>query len=548
METPRWARGLGAMLLGAALLVAPGARADEPEDLNKPAPTAHEGDHPAKADDHHDGKHEPGAKAEAKGEPKDGEAKEPKDGKGAEGAAKAGADEGDMSPAEEKAGEEAAASHDPAKYGAFIRSLLPKIKEKVLGKIEAKMEKSQEAKMERLSGVLGWVSMAGFLLLLMPIFLAKKYPGKLGLLFKTSAIAAFASVIVMNLFAGIVLLLKNVQGALAKFTNPQIKIVEAALDGIGDSADHLISFGPQLIQPTLDQLSSSDEPVPVALLQNVQKIAKDAEPFLTAAKWFKGMLWIFDYLPLVMTTVAIFLFLVGAKPMLVELIKLPGRAASGENTEGVVKEAFRKVWRELLATLCLIVLLVVVTLLSGELLALAVRPAVENFLNTFFVDVIYVQTPNASTGLIFGSLVGTVIFLVLNVMVVLLSTGFFLGKAHKIFQQRFQEKVPLSVHKKFWGWGTLSLLWAQLFPVVFVLGAEPLVEKLLEKGFAKEEPNWSVILLGGSAVFVLGFVVTFWALRGLKGLAFLKKYDLKAAKEASIPPPALPYGEPTPAE
>lgn len=549
METPRWARGLGAMLLGVALLAAPSARADEPEDLNKPAPTAHEGDHPAKADDHHDGKHDKPAaeKAEAKdGDAKDVKAKDAKDGEAA--AAKTGADEGDMSPAEEKAGEEAAASHDPAKYGAFIRSLIPKIKEKVLGKIEAKMEKSQEAKMERLSGVLGWVSMAGFLLLLMPIFLAKKYPGKLGLLFKTSAIASFASVIVMNLFAGIVLLLKNVQGALAKFTNPQIKIVEAALDGIGDSADHLISFGPQLIQPTLDQLSSSDEPVPVALLQNVQKIAKDAEPFLAVAKWFKGMLWIFDYLPLVMTTVAIFLFLVGAKPMLVELVKLPGRAASGENTDGVVKEAFRKVWRELLATLCLIVLLVAVTLLSGELLALAVRPAVENFLNAFFVDVIYVQTPNASTGLIFGSLVGTVIFLVLNVMVVLLSTGFFLGKAHKIFQQRFQEKVPLSAHKKFWGWGTLSLLWAQIFPVVFVLGAEPLVEKLLEKGFAKEEPNWSVILLGGSAVFVVGFLVSFWALRGLKGLAFLKKYDLKAAKEASIPPPAMPYGEPTPAE
>ncbi len=529
----RWAGKLGALVLGAALMVAPKVRADEPEDLNKEAPAAAAPAHEAK---------EPSAEAKAHDPVK-------KDGdEAAPAPAKAGPEgEGDMSPAEEKAGETAAASHDPEKYAAFIRGILPKIKEKVLGKIEAKMEKAQEAKMERLSMVLGWVSMLGFLLLLMPIFLAKKYPGKLGVLFKTSAIAAFASVIVMNLFAAIVMLLKNVQGALAKFTNPQIKIVEAALDGIGDSADHLISFGPQLIQPTLDQLSSSEESVPVALLENVQKIAKDAQPFLAAAKWFKGMLWIFDYLPLVMTTMAIFLFLVGAKPMLVELIKLPGRAAAGENTEGVVKEAFRKVGRELLATLCLIVLLAVVTLLSGELLALAVRPAVENFLNTFFVDVIYVQTPDASSGLIFGSLAGTVVFLVLNVMVVLVSTGFFLGKAHKIFQQRFHDKVPLSAHKKFWGWGTLALLWAQVFPVVFVLGAEPLVEKLLEKGFGKDEPNWTLILLGGSGVFVLGFVLCFWAFRGLKGLAFLKKYDLVAAKAASVPPPPMPFGEPTPA-
>ncbi len=534
----RWASKLGALVLGAALLVAPGARADEPEDLNKEAPAAAAPAHEAKEADK--------APAKNDGEKKDADKKDGEEATST--AAKAGPEgEGDLSPAEEKAGDTAAASHDPEKYAAFIRGILPKIKEKVLGKIEAKMEKAQEAKMERLSMVLGWVSMLGFVLLLMPIFLAKKYPGKLGVLFKTSAIAAFASVIVMNLFAAIVLLLKNVQGALAKFTNPQIKIVEAALDGIGDSADHLISFGPQLIQPTLDQLSSSEESVPVALLENVQKIAKDAQPFLAAAKWFKGMLWIFDYLPLVMTTMAIFLFLVGARPMLVELIKLPARAAAGENTEGVVKEAFRKVGRELLATLCLIVLLAVVTLLSGELLALAVRPAVENFLNTFFVDVIYVQTPGASSGLIFGSLAGTVVFLVLNVMVVLLSTGFFLGKAHKIFQQRFQEKVPLSAHKKFWGWGTLALLWAQVFPVAFVLGAEPLVEKLLEKGFGKEEPNWTLVLLGGSGVFVVGFLFCFWAFRGLKGLAFLKKYDLVAAKAASVPPPAMPLGEPTPA-
>jgi hypothetical protein len=294
-------------------------------------------------------------------------------------------------------------------------------------------------------------------------------------------------------------------------------------------------------------MSSSEESMPVALLGNVQKIAKDAAPFIAVAKWFKGMLWIFDYLPLVMTTIAIFLFLVGARPMLAELTQLPARAAAGENTQGVVKEAFRKVGRELLATLCLIFVLAVVTLGSGELLALAVRPAVENFLNTFFVAVIYVQQPNASSGLIFASLIGTVIFLVLNVMVILVTSGFFLGKVHKIFQQKFQEKVPLSAHKKFWGWGTLALLWALTFPVLFVRGAEPLVQKLLEKGFAKEEPNWTLILLGGSAAFVVGFLVTFWVARGVRGLVFLKKYDLAAAKAASVPPPPMPMIAPTPA-
>jgi hypothetical protein len=440
--------------------------------------------------------------------------------------------EGTLSKEEEKEGEAAAKTHDAAKYAAYIRSILPKVKERALEKIEKKLQASQEAKMATLSTVLGWVSLSGFLLLLMPLFLMKKYPGKFKVLMKSSAIAAFSSVLVLNLFAAVIMLLKNAQGALAHHTNPQLKIVEAAIDGLGDSADQLVEVGPSLIQPTLDQLGSNDGSLPIALLENVKHIAKDVQPFLAAAKWFKSLLWIFEYVPIVMTTIAVFLFAVGAKPMLMELIRLPARAAAGDAPKGVVKEAFKRVGRELLATICLILALVVITLISGELLALAVRPAVRAFLDTFLLDVIYVQTPNASSGLIFASLAGSVLFLALNVLAILVSTGLFLGKAHKIFQQRFQDKVPLREHRAFFGFGLLALVWAQVFPWLFALGAEPVLEKIGETAMAKGEPNWTLILASSPVVLVLGFMVTFWALRALKGLAFIKKYDLVARKAA----------------
>jgi len=431
-------------------------------------------------------------------------------------------------------------------YAEFIKKIIPKVKEKALEKLEAKIDEKQAKKMQTLSWVLFFFSFSGLLLFLMPAFLAKKYPGKGGVLFKFSAIAAVSTVVVLELFAGVVILLKTVQGALGKFTNPQLKIVVAALDGIEEEAEHLVTMGPQLIQPTLDHVLASDDPVPVALLENVKNVAKDVEPFIAVAKWFKGISWIFEYVPILMTTIAVFLFVVGARPIIKELILLPQKAAAGEDTSGVIKEAFRKVGREFLAALMLILGLIAVTLFASEMLALAIKPAVKSFLDYFFATVIYIQHPGAQSSHIFGSLVGIIIFLGLNMGVIIVSSSAYLGKFHKIFQAKFQRQVPLANHKQFWLWGTLALIWVQIFPFVFMLGAEPLVDHLAEKAYAKEQPNWTLALLSGPVIFVLGFIVLFWAFRGFKGFGFLFKYKPEPPPAADAPaaePPAA-----TPAE
>ena len=85
-----------------------------------------------------------------------------------------------VSPAEKEQGEEAAAAHDPAKYAAFIRFAVSKVREKVLPKLEDKMEVKHGEKMERLTWTLCGASLAGLLLLFMPILPRPEVPGQDG--------------------------------------------------------------------------------------------------------------------------------------------------------------------------------------------------------------------------------------------------------------------------------------------------------------------------------------------------------------------------------
>jgi Na+/proline symporter len=104
----------------------------------------------------------------------------------------------------------------------------------------------------------------------------------------------------------------------------------------------------------------------------------------------------------------------------------------------------------------------------------------------------------------------------------------FLGKVQKIFKRRFHDKVPLGLHKRFWGWGTLALVWAQVLPLIFVAvaesGIDKLIDKLTEGASAEAAPPWGAILLSGPAILVFGFIVVFWAARGLAAVKFVMKY------------------------
>jgi hypothetical protein len=128
-----------------------------------------------------------------------------------------------------------AAALDPKRLAEVLRAQLEKVRDKVLTKMEEKIDAKTEKKLDAFRTFMGYFSLAGLLLLFVPLFLMRKYPGKLGVLFKYSALAAVSFVVCVNLFTGVAAIMKGAQGATGKFTNPQIAITTAVFDSLHES-------------------------------------------------------------------------------------------------------------------------------------------------------------------------------------------------------------------------------------------------------------------------------------------------------------------------
>jgi hypothetical protein len=455
----------------------------------------------------------------------------------------------EAAPAEPPAAEPAAATEPTATTPGEnvtperLRELVRTAKAKVLERMEIKITEKAADKMSRLGALIRWFSLAGLLLLLMPLFLRKRAPGQGKRLFGYSALAAITFVVTVNLFGMVVVGFRSAQAALGSATNPQLHIASGFFDTLDQNADELVMFGSQLFGPTLEQLQGdSDEPPVAILIENGKNLVKDADVFVTIAKAFKKLDFVFGALPTILLIVTMALFVVAMRPTLTEIVKLPMAAASGANTSGkkVVAGALRRVGGELLATVCTIGVLVVLTLLAGAILGRVVGPALDALIAYFTLAVLYLQqVSGASSGLVFGMLFSVILFLVLNLAAVILSMSFFLGKSQKIFQRRFHDGVPVRAHARFWKWGSASLLVALLFPWLYIVVAEKVIDAIngkLTSGVTEVASiPWTAIMLIGPGLLVVGFVLLFWVARGIKALKFLAKY-----KPAQVPGPNGP--------
>src|SRR5262249_50840764 len=157
-----------------------------------------------------------------------------------------------------------------------------------------------------------------------------------------------------------------------------------------------------------------------------------------------------------------------------------------------------------------------VTLVAGAFLGLAMRPAVDVFLNYLLASFMYIKTVHEASGtVLLVSLSSTVVFLVLNFAVIVVASGFFMGKAKAVFKDKFQKQVPLRKHAAFLGWGPMALLLVLALPAAFAYVADPLISGPLEHSFVHDGVmNWNGFLTSGPLVMVLGFLVTFWLARG----------------------------------
>lgn len=417
---------------------------------------------------------------------------------------------------------------DPKLYAAYLREIVAARREAVIETIAEKAMAKQLARMDLVSALFSLVSLFGLVVLLSPLWLRKKYPNAKGLLWKYSALAALLFVLTINLFSGVLAVLRTGQMVAGSATNPQVQIVEATFEVIDEKAEDMAPMGPVIIEPTLAQLDgSSEEPLPVLLLQNVQKLKQELSIFGSVANFFKGVSWIFGYVPIVLSLVTVALFVMGLRPTLTDIAKLPERAAAGEAgvARRVTMATLRRLGREIATTLVVMLVLLVVMLGAGALLAQALQPAIEAFLAYLMVSFLYVQVvPDASSTVVLVSLGGTVLFLVLDLAVVIMASALFIGKTHRIVQRRFHDKEPLRAHARFWTWGMASLVWTLAFPLLYILAAKPAVELLIEATTASEDIHWALVLTSGPVVLVAGFLVFFALLRGPRAIRFLAGY------------------------
>ena len=416
-----------------------------------------------------------------------------------------------------------------------LRQLIRIARAKVLERMEKKIEKKSAERMGKISAMIGWFSLAGLLLLLMPLVLRKKYPGQGAALLKYSALAAGTFVLTVNLFGMVVMGFRGAQASLGSATNPQLRVASAFFDALDNNADALVIYGKELFGPTLEQVSQDSNAQPMTvLLENGKKIVKDADVFITIAKGFKKLDFIFGILPTVLLMLTMLLFILAIKPTLLEIVRLPIEAAEGRGGgKHVVKRALRRVGGELVATLCTLGILVLLTMLAGTIMARVVMPAIDLLIQYFGLAVLYLKSvEGAKSGLVFLMLFAVILFLVLNLAAVIVSMSMYLGKAQKIFQRKFNDGVPVREHGRFWKWGTISLLAAQVLPWLYMVGAGWLLDKINDKltsnVTAVDNIPWRSIMLIGPLFLVVGFTTVFWAARGIKAIVFIAKYKVPA--------------------
>ncbi|HEU0035384.1 MAG TPA: hypothetical protein VFQ53_32465 [Kofleriaceae bacterium] len=433
----------------------------------------------------------------------------------------------------------------PSMTAEKFRQLVATARKVVLEKMSAKIAAKTDKRMRTFSILVFALSLAGLLLLAMPLFLRKKYPGQGALLFKYSALAAVTFFVTVNLFGGVLYGLRTAQSALSSYTNPSVAIATSTFDALDKNADDFLVMGKELFGPTLEQMAGNpDEQPAVLLLENGQKLFKDVKVFFKIKDLLKSVDFVFTILPIVLMLVTLILFVLAIKPTLVEIVKLPAVAASGNTAAGrdVVGKSLRRVKGELLATICTVGVLAVITLLSSFILGHIVEPAIRSFLEYFTLSIYYLQfVPDASTATVFLSLLGVILLLVLNLAVLILSMTFFLGKCQKIFQARFNDGTPIAVHRRFFQWGIPAVLFVQLFPLLFVYLAGFVLDKvnamLVGDTLDAEQIPWTKIMLLGPFVLVGMFLVLFWAARGFKGIGFLFKYKVKKPEQLAAGQP-----------
>jgi len=445
-----------------------------------------------------------------------------------------------------------------------LRKWLGVARTKVVDVISKKEEAKQGKSFHRILIVLLGLAVLGFLVVLwMPLFLAKKYPGQSKLLWRASAVAAvtFAATVVM--LGAALLAMRTAQGAVARdSTSPKMRIAQGAFDvlekdeyveGFSDLSKMRLDFvkGPlrNIVRATQDAALAAEYSVFVAyvaghwvellnepelkpLAKNAAKLEAHAASYKTVIAGYKKVDWIMGQVPVALSLLAVFLYLLPLKDTLVDIASAPARAARGAAVSGAtVRRAMTTVWAEVKSVVPFIALILVLLPLIGVFLSVTVQPLIELLLGFSLLTLFYLLLTEASTWVLYASLGSVIVLLVACLAVYIVSMVFFTGKVRKILRSIFHFGHSFSEYNRFWFWGSIGLLWLLVLPVLYVWGVDYVVTEYYD-------PNIDALstadMLWIPLPSLLLFPVLLWIARGTKALSFIKKYPVQVKSDPSL--------------
>ncbi len=451
-----------------------------------------------------------------------------------------------------------AADTDPIANPAYIskerlREWLGIARTKVIGQIRAKEEAAQGKAFDRIVIVLVVLGGLGFVgVMLMPVFLGRRYPGQSGLLWKSSAVAAMTFAVTVALLGGALLAVRTVQGKVGTdSTSPKMRVAEGAFSVLART--EYIELFSEVSRERLDLIKKPlravvkatanpeefavfaaylathwadllDEPELRNAARNAKKLKGQAESFKAVFKFYKKVDWVMGLVPIVLALLAVVLYVIPLKDTLVDIASAPARAAKAGAAEGgTTAKAMRLVWAEVKATLPFIGLILVLLPVTGIFLSRAVEPLLELLISGALRTFEYLWMADASTAVLYLSLGTTILLLVVCLAVYILAVAFFLGTARKALRAVFHGGKGFGEFRGLWTWGVASTLWALVLPFAFLLGIRFLASGPLAAG---EGVPTSGDMLTVPLVAFVAFPVLFWAARGWRALMYVKKYPV----------------------
>ena len=433
---------------------------------------------------------------------------------------------------------------------------------KVTDVIRNKETAKQDENFERILIVILLLTAGGYVIvLLMPLFLRRRYPGNARMLWKASAVAAGTFALTVALLGGSLLVIRNVQSTVAAdSTSPKMRVADAAFAVLA-KPDHIAALS-DLSKERLDFIKSPlksivedesgagsdryavfaaylathwaellDEPELKNIAKNVAMLKSHADSMKRVFSFYSKVDWLMGMVPLIMSLLAVLLYLIPLKGMLVDVATAPIRAAQGAGSpEEASARAIAGVKAELKSIVPFLAVLLVLLPVTGFFLALAMEPLIELLFGYSLLTLFYILTAEASAFVIYASLGCAIVLLVLCLAAYITAMGAVLGQTRKIFRAIFHLGYRFADFRRFWIWSGVALLVMLALPFLYAYGALWLAGLALGGDDASFGPK-QMLLVPVPALLL--FPVIFWAARGWKALGFIKKYPVPTQPAAA---------------